>query len=178
MPWPKVTAVASISKNLLVWAIEWEPPIGSLHNLAACCPSHVCYLIRFARNSVVNCYFGKFSLKILDVFFHGQTLFWSYLSNCWSDWCETKRKCIGWILGTICDLDLWLHSWHWPWMFQGQISKALYLRNCWSDCCEMKRKWVNMILGRLYDLALWPHSWPWPWSFKVRVWNSFISGMW
>ena len=42
---------------------------------------------------------------------------------------------------------------------------------------EMKRKWVNMILGRLYDLALWPHPWPWPWSFKVRVWNSFISGM-
>ena len=34
-----------------------------------------------------------------------------------------------------------------------------------------------MILGRLYDLALWPHPWPWPWSFKVRVWNSFISGM-
>ena len=41
----------------------------------------------------------------------------------------------------------------------------------------MKRKWVDMILGRLYDLALWPHPWPWPWSFKVRVWNSFISGM-
>ena len=36
-----------------------------------------------------------------------------------------------------------------------------------------------MILGRLYDLALWPHPWPWPWSwnFKVKVWNSFISGM-
>ena len=36
-----------------------------------------------------------------------------------------------------------------------------------------------MILGRLYDLALWPHPWPWFWSwnFKVRVWNSFISGM-
>ena len=25
-PWPKVTAVASISKNLLVCAIKWEPP--------------------------------------------------------------------------------------------------------------------------------------------------------
>ena len=58
-----------------------------------------------------------------DVFFQGQTLFWPYLRNGWSDWCETKRKWIGWILGTICDLDLWPHSWPWPWMFQGQISK-------------------------------------------------------
>ena len=29
-PWPKVTAVASISKNLLVWVIKWEPLIGSV----------------------------------------------------------------------------------------------------------------------------------------------------
>ena len=29
-PWPKVTAVASISKNLLVCTIKWEPLIGSL----------------------------------------------------------------------------------------------------------------------------------------------------
>ena len=94
--------------------------------------------------------------------FQGQTLFWPYLRNGWSDWCEMKRKCIGWILGTICDLDLWPHSWPWPWM---------------SDWCEMKRKWVNMILGWLYDLALWPHPLSWPWSFKVRVWYSFISGM-
>ena len=32
--------------------------------------------------------------------------------------------------------------------------------------------WANCM-----TLPLWPHSWPWPWSFKVRVWNSFISGM-
>ena len=41
----------------------------------------------------------------------------------------------------------------------------------------MKRKRINRILGQLYDLALWPQPWLWPWSFKVRVWNSFISGM-
>ena len=34
-PWPKVTAVASISKNLLVCAIKWEPLYGSLQNKAA-----------------------------------------------------------------------------------------------------------------------------------------------
>ena len=98
-----------------------------------CCHSHGYYLIRFWQFSFLN--FGC-------VFFQCQTLFWPYLRNGWSDWCETKRKCIGWILDTICDLDLWPHWWPWPWMFQGQISKELYRRNCWSDWCEMKRKWV------------------------------------
>ena len=37
-PWPKVTAVASISKNLLVCAIKWEPLIGSLQNIAVLLP--------------------------------------------------------------------------------------------------------------------------------------------
>ena len=37
-PWPKVTAVASISKNLLVCTIKWEPLIGSLQNVAALLP--------------------------------------------------------------------------------------------------------------------------------------------
>ena len=35
------------------------------------------------------------------MFFQGQTLFWPYLRNAWSNWCETKRKCIGSILGMI-----------------------------------------------------------------------------
>ena len=104
----KVMAVASISKNLLVCAIKWEPLIGSLQNVSALLPQsddgH--YLIGFWSNSVENCYFGKFSLKISDVFFQGQTQFWPYLRNGWSDWCETKMKCIAWTLGTIYDLDL------------------------------------------------------------------------
>ena len=84
-PWPKVTVVASIIKNLLVCAIKWEPLIGSLQNMAALL--HGYYLIRFWRSSVGNFYFGKFSLKNSDVFFQGQTLFWPYLRNGWSDWC-------------------------------------------------------------------------------------------
>ena len=71
-PWPKVTAVASISTNLLVCAIKWEPLIRLLQLY---CTSHGHYLIRFGENSVENCYFGKFSLKFSDVFFQGQTLF-------------------------------------------------------------------------------------------------------
>ena len=101
-PWPKVTAVASISKNLLVCAMK-----DHYKTFQLCCPSHGHYLIRFWGNSVENCYFGKFSLKISDLFFQGQTLFWPYLRNGWSDWCETKREYIGWILGTMYDLDRW-----------------------------------------------------------------------
>ena len=36
-PWPKVTAVASIIKNLLVCTIKWEP-LRSLQNMAALLP--------------------------------------------------------------------------------------------------------------------------------------------
>ena len=140
-------------------------------------PSHGYHLNIFWKTFVWNCYFGNFSLKISNMFFQGQTLFLPYLRNGRSDWCEMKRKCIGWILGIICDLDLWPHSWPWPFMFQGQISRQLYLRNCWSDWCEKKRKRINRILGWLYDFVLWPHLWPWPCSFKVRVWNSLISEM-
>ena len=57
-PWPKVTAVASISKNLLVCTIKWEPLIGSLY-----CPSRSYDLIRFWRSFVGNFYFGKFFFK-------------------------------------------------------------------------------------------------------------------
>ena len=37
-PWPKVTAVASFSQNVLVCTIKWEPLIGSLQNVAALLP--------------------------------------------------------------------------------------------------------------------------------------------
>ena len=109
-PWPKVTAVASISKNLLVCAIKWEPRIRSLQNITGLLPWSWLLPDSILERFCWKLYFGKFSFKISDVFFQGQTLFWPYLRNGWSDWCETKRKCIGWILGTICDLDLWPHS--------------------------------------------------------------------
>ena len=69
-PWPKVTAVASISKNLLVCAIKWGPLIGSIYKIwQLYCPNHGYYLIRFWRNSVGNLNFDKFSLQISNVFF-------------------------------------------------------------------------------------------------------------
>ena len=68
--------------------------------------------------------FSKFSSKVSDMFFQGQTLYWTYLRNGWSDWCKMKRRCIGWILGELCDLDLSSHPWPWRLIFQGQISRS------------------------------------------------------
>ena len=86
----------------------------------------------------------NFLWKFQMCFFQGQTLYWTYLRTGWSDWCETKRRCIGWILGELCDLDLWPHPWPWPLIFQSQISKQLYVRNSLlSDWCETKRKQIN-----------------------------------
>ena len=78
-------------------------------------PCHGDYLIRFWINSVGNCYFGKFSLKNLDVFFF------------------KVKHCFGHIWGMVGPIDV-------------------------------KQKGSA-------------HAWPWPSSFKVRVWNSFTSGM-
>ena len=72
-------------------------------------------------------FFAKFSLKISDVFFLGQTLYWTYLRNGWSDWCETKRRCIGWMLGEPCDLDLWPHPWPWPCSYKVKVTPV------WGD---------------------------------------------
>ena len=48
--------------------------------------------------------------KIACVFWRGQTLYWPYLRNGWSDWCEIKRKWIDKILVRlyehIHDLDI------------------------------------------------------------------------
>ena len=70
-------------------------------------------------------FFAKFSFKISDVSFQCQTLYWSYLRNGWSDWCETRRKCIVWILGELCDLDLWPHPWPWPYSFKVKVWNSL-----------------------------------------------------
>ena len=59
------------------------------------------------------------------MFFQGQTLYWTYLRNGWSDWCETKRRCIGWILGKLCDLDLSPDLWPWPRSFKVKVWNSL-----------------------------------------------------
>ena len=119
-PWPKVITVTQMNKNLHVCRIKWEPLNQSLQNMVAI-SGHAYDLIRCWRNSVGNLIFAKFSLKISDVFFQSQTLYWTYLRNGWSDWCEPKRRCIGWILGELCDIDLLTSLM--TLLFQGLISK-------------------------------------------------------
>ena len=130
--------------------------------------------IRLMLNKLVNVFRCDIPDKS-DVFFQGQTLFWPYLRNVWSDWCETKRKCIVWVSYVILTFDL-THD------LDLGCSKVKFRNSCITGIvglidCEMKGKRINRILGWLYDFALWPHPWPWPWSFKVWVLNSLISGM-
>ena len=166
-PWPKVAAVALISKNLLVCAIKSEPLIGSLQNITwqLYCPSHGYYLIRFWRNSVGNFYFSKFSLEISDVFFQGQTLFWPYLRIDWSDWCETKSKC-----------DTGHNMWPWPLTslmtltldvsrsnFEIALSQELLVWLIWNeDGSELKWYWADCMtlpFDHTHDLDLGVEIW-------------------
>ena len=121
--WPKFTAVTLINKYLLARTIKWEPLIQSLQTWQFYLPCHAYYLARFWRNFTRK-YLPNFVLIIwICVFFKVKQL-WTYISNGWSDWCEIKRRCMGWILGILCGLGLWPRSLPWSWIFQGQISKS------------------------------------------------------
>ena len=98
----------------------------------------------FWRNYVENCYFGTFSLKFSVVFFQGQTLFWPYLRNGWSDWCETKKE-VHW-------LDTGYNIWPWPFIsgIVGLIDvkwKGSELIWYWADC-------MTLPFDHTYDLDL------------------------
>ena len=101
---------------------------------------------------VKTLFFAKLSLKISDVSFQGQTLYWTYLRNGWSDWYETKRRCIGWILGELCDLDIWPHSWPWPCSFKVKVWNSLI----WGmrRLIDMDRKGCESIIHD-HDCDLW-----------------------
>ena len=93
---------------------------------------------RFRMNFVGKpCLSNLVFLKISDVFFRSQTFYWIYLRNGWSDWCETKRMHIGWILGELCDLDLWpphdfLHDlWFFKVKFQNSCISGIVIWLMW-----------------------------------------------
>ena len=87
---------------------------------------------------------------------------------------KTKRKCIGWMLGNIYDLDLDLtHD-----LDLGYF-KIIFRNSCISgivNLIDVRRKGSESDIG-LNDLALWPSSWTWPWHFRDKIWTSLISGM-
>ena len=85
---------------------------------------------------------GSYIPLVMLITWLGQTLYWTYLRNGWSDWCEMKRRCISWILGELCDLDLWPHPWAWPAIFkvkfQNSCISGIVIWLMWT-----KRKQIN-----------------------------------
>ena len=53
-----------------------------------------------------------------------------------------KKKCIGWLLGQLCDLDREPHQWAWIWNFQVQVLK--YILGI-VGLIDVKRKWRKSI---------------------------------
>ena len=94
-------------------------------------------------------------MRTTCVFFQGQTLFWPYIRNGRSNWCQTKRKCIGWILGRLYDLALWPHPWPWPWSLKVRVWNSFILGigrpigNEWKGCESSIHD---------HDIDLWDHG--------------------
>ena len=122
-PWPKVTAVALISKNLLVCTIKWEPLIRSLQKWQLCCSSHGYYLIRFW-----NCWkllFWQIFLKNFGCVFSRSNIVLAIISQEWLVRLMWNEKEVHW-------LDTGYNIWPWPLTspmtltleFQGQSLKS------------------------------------------------------
>ena len=88
LAWPKVTAVVPISKNLFVCY-----KVRTTHRITTKRGSFVALVMVITWLDFGKLLFlANFLKKFRMYFFQGQTLFWPYLKNGWSDWCETKRK--------------------------------------------------------------------------------------
>ena len=177
-PWPKVTAVASISKNLLVCMIKWEPFMGSLQNVIG----HI------ALAMVISwLYFEQVLLKTIIL----ANFLWNF------QMCFFKVKhYFGHISAMVGPIDVKqkgsasVACWVW------YVTLTFYLTNDPDLGCFKVKFWNSCISGivGLIDLKWKGSELTWFWtdcmtllfdhthdldlgSFKVRVWNSFISGM-
>ena len=92
-PWPKVTAVASISKKnaCLYDKVRTTHPITTKHGSFIALVM-VITILDFAEVLLETVILANVLFKNLDVFFQGQTLCWPYLRNGCSDWCEMKKE--------------------------------------------------------------------------------------
>ena len=94
-------------------------------------------------------------------FFHSQTFYWPYLD--WSNWCETKRKWVNWMIRCLGYL--------WPWPLTLTFDLEFSRSNCisglgrgdwaivmeWNQSTRRCADWVT------FDLDLWP------WIFQGRI---------
>ena len=116
-------------------------------------------------------FFSEFLRKISNPFFPSRTFYLPYLRSGCSNWCETKRKWVNWMLRWLGYLWPWVLD-IWPWI----LKVKLYLGNGRPDChgtkgtgvdgmpwCGTLRKWVNWTLHWLGYLDLWP------WILKVKL---------
>ena len=94
--------------------------------------------------------------------FHSRTFYLPYLSNGWSNWCETKRKWVDrmlrwlgylwpWPLTLTFDLDLW------PWIFKVK----LYLGNGKGKTPEANFFKLHMLDLWVGGIFLHPSRWHW-----------------
>ena len=71
--------------------------LGSFIPLA----THTTWLV-FGEILLETCFFVDFSHNVVCVFL-GKALYWSHLRRGWCNWRKMERRCIGWILGKLCD---------------------------------------------------------------------------
>ena len=85
-----------------------------------------------------------------------------------SNWCETKRKQISYILGWLYGVALWPHPWPWPWSFKVKVWNSLIwgmgglIDMEWGGCESIIHDhdhdlWVTMVGGvvDVPDLSDW-----------------------
>ena len=177
-PWPKVTTVASISENVLVCVIKCEPLVVSLQNMAALLPYLSYHLIRFWRSFVGIFDFG-ICIKFLLCFFKVKHYF-GHISGMVGP-INVKRKrsaSVGYwaqYVTLIFDLthDLGLGCFKVKFRnssFSGIVGliDVKWKRNeliwYWANCMTLPFDHTHHI-----DIGVE--------ISRVRVWNSFISGM-
>ena len=68
----------------------------------------------------------SYSIDIISTFSD-----WSYHRNCFVDRLESKRICIIWMQGWLCEIDLSPHSWQWPKILRSNFEIAV--SHEWED---------------------------------------------
>ena len=167
-PWPKVTAVPLITKNLQDKVRTTQLITTNLGN-----DIPLVMLITwldFRGILLETFFFAKFSLNISDVFFQGQTLYWTYLRNGWSD--GVKRKggaLVGyWVNYETLTFDLThdLDLWFFKVKLQNSYISRMVIWLMWN-----KKKTNQLDTGLTVwssGLALWPHPRS---KFEILIWG-------
>ena len=93
--------------------------------------------------------------------------YWRYFRNGWSDRREMTMKCMDWVLGQLCDLNLWHHP---------DFDLGISRENFW-----IAQEWEVWLMGngkKVYWLDAQPSMWPghltWCSIFQMEFVNSCL----